>query len=63
MEKADAAYENCETLVLRDVGCLIATIGGWAFQLAPIGKLGNGIVAVLELPEPKFHAMGAKRVL
>lgn len=66
MEKADAAYENCETLVLRDAGCLISTISLCAEWLGisscAIGLLGKQMVGALQLPEPKFQAMGGIQV-
>lgn len=66
MEKADAAYENCETLVLRDAGCLISTVclcAEWlGISTCAIGLLGKKMVGALQLPEPKFQAMGAIQV-
>ncbi|AIB13200.1 hypothetical protein ABAZ39_14650 (plasmid) [Azospirillum argentinense] len=66
MDKADAAYEHAATLVLRDSGCLIATLclcAEWlGLAACPLGFLGQGMVGKLGFPEPRFRAVGGVQV-
>lgn len=54
MSRADASYENCETLVWRDAGALLATLAFTANALGlvatPLGCTGTEVVAASGLP-------------
>jgi hypothetical protein len=66
MEKARAAYENADSLVLRDAGCMLATIGLCAeamrMRSSVLGFLGDEIVAELSLPPNRFAGIGGIQV-
>ena len=60
--KIGAAYENAESLLLRDSGCLIATIclcAEWlGLHACPLGFLGQTLCAPLGFPPDRFFAVG-----
>lgn len=66
VNKANAAYEHATTLVLRDSGCLIATLclcAEWlGLAACPLGFLGQPVVGALGFPEPRFRAVGAVQI-
>lgn len=57
-----AAYENPETLILRDAGALLPVAGMLAewlgLLLCPLGFLGSSFVDQLSLPRERFMAVG-----
>ena len=61
-DKVAAAYEHPVSLVLRDAGCLTATLCLAAERLGmtacPLGFLGQELVGPLGFPEPRFVAVG-----
>jgi hypothetical protein len=66
VSKVGAAYESPASLVLRDAGCLVATLclcAEWLDLAAcPLGFLGHDMVGSLGFPEPRFQAVGAVQV-
>lgn len=60
--KAEAAYTDPETLILRDAGALLATVCFYAEWLGlsarPLGFLGADFVPALGFPSPRFVAVG-----
>jgi hypothetical protein len=64
--KVDAAYERTASLMLRDAGALLATMGLVAewFELAacPLGFLGQDIVELLGFPSDRFAALGGVQI-
>ena len=60
--KTGAAYENCESLLLRDAGCMLATISLCAewlgLRACPLGFLGQTLVLPFGFPSPRFRAVG-----
>ena len=60
--KIEAAYENYESLLLRDAGCIIATVclcAEWlGLRACPLGFLGQALVPAFGFPQPRFWAMG-----
>lgn len=61
--KLSAAYSNAESLLLRDAGCLMATVGlcaAWlGLSACPLGFLGNNLLPDLGFPTDRFRAVGA----
>ncbi len=64
--KLSAAYENAETLLFRDAGCLIATLclcAEWLDLCAcPLGFVGQDVVPLLGLPVDRFRAAGGVQI-
>jgi hypothetical protein len=64
--KLSAAYSNAESLLFRDAGCLVATIGLCAVWLGlstcPLGFLGSSLVAELGFPAERFRGAGAIQI-
>lgn len=63
LAKVDAAYIHPESLIMRDAGCLIATLCLCATWLdltsCPLGFLGQDLVEDLGFPATRFLAVGA----
>jgi hypothetical protein len=61
-EKAQAAYVNWESLVLRDAGCLMSTlclVAEWLDVAAcPLGFMGDELAGPMGLPRPRFRGVG-----
>ena len=61
-EKVGAAYENYDSLLLRDTGCMLATIclcAEWlGLRACPLGFLGQSLVSAFGFPSPRFRAIG-----
>jgi len=66
ISKVEAAYENPASLVLRDAGCLTATLclcAAWlGLAACPLGFLGNGMVAQFGYPPSRFTAVGGVQI-
>jgi hypothetical protein len=64
--KVAAAYENADSLVLRDAGCLVAIFclcAEWLDLAAcPLGFLGDDMVSPLGFPQPRFRAVGGVQI-
>lgn len=64
--KLCAAYENADSLVLRDAGAVLATIGLCAEWLGlsacSLGFLGNAMLPLLALPEERFRSVGGIQI-
>ncbi len=64
--KVEAAYENPESLVLRDAGCVVAVLclcAEWlGLTACPLGFLGDELLAALDFPGPRFRALGAVQI-
>jgi hypothetical protein len=64
--KVAAAYENPDSLVLRDAGCIVATLclcAEWlGLAACPLGFLGEEMVSPLGFPEPRFRAVGGVQI-
>jgi hypothetical protein len=64
--KLSAAYYDAETLLFRDAGCLIATLGLCAewldLKACPLGFVGDAIVPRLGFPSERFRAAGAVQI-
>ncbi len=60
--KIKAAYQNHESLLVRDAGCMSATIGLCAewlgLRACPLGFLGQAIVPALGFPAARFQGIG-----
>jgi hypothetical protein len=60
--KLYAAYENAQSLMLRDAGAVLATVclcAEWlGLSACPLGFLGNAMLPLLGLPEDRFQAVG-----
>jgi hypothetical protein len=65
MGKSTAAYENSESLVLRDAGAMLQTIAlaseWFGLGFCPLGILGNEVVAALPSSE-QLLAVGAAAI-
>ncbi|MDR6623853.1 nitroreductase family protein [Caulobacter segnis] len=63
LDKVGAAYTHPESLVMRDAGCLIATLclcAAWLdLKSCPLGFLGQNLVEDLGFPATRFLAVGA----
>jgi len=61
--KALAAYENPDSILWRDAGCLIATLcfaAEWlGFAACPIGSIRQDMVTQLGFPSDRFRSVGA----
>ena len=66
MARTRAGYHRPESLVMRDAGCLIATLclcAGWlGLAACPLGFLGQEMVSMLGFPTPRFRAVGAVQI-
>ncbi len=66
ISKVKAVYENADSLVLRDAGCLISTLclcAEWLDLAAcPLGFLGEEMVTLLGFPQPRFRAVGGVQI-
>lgn len=66
LQKAHAAYQAPESLLLRDAGCLMATVAlcaGWlGLEACLLGALGSSIVTQLRFPEHLFAGVGAIQI-
>jgi SagB-type dehydrogenase family enzyme len=66
VSKTGAAYENPLSIVLRDSGCLIATLcfcAEWlGLSSCPIGSLRQELVDVLGFPAARYAAVGAVQI-
>lgn len=66
LDRAGAAYEAPVSLVLRDAGCLAATlylVAEWLGLVAcPLGFLGQDLVEALGFPTSRFMGVGAVQV-
>lgn len=66
LQKANAAYKAPESLLLRDAGCLMATVAlcaGWLkLEACLLGALGSSIVAELKLPDHQYAGVGAIQI-
>lgn len=64
--KVSAAYENADSLILRDAGCCVATLclcAEWLELAAcPLGFLGDDMVPLLGFPQPRFRAVGGVQI-
>lgn len=64
--KLSAAYENAETLLYRDAGCLTATLclcAEWLDLCAcPLGFLGQDMLPLIGFPSDRFHAAGGVQI-
>ena len=64
--KLFAAYENAESLLLRDAGALLATIcmcAEWlGLSACPLGFLGDAMLPLLELPGERFQGVGGIQI-
>ncbi len=65
-QKISGAYDNAESLALRESGYLGATIGLCAAALgltaSPLGFLGNDLVSSLGLPSADFKGVGGVQI-
>lgn len=63
VERAEAAYENGESLVWRDAGALLAVIAlvadALGFAATPLGRVGETVIRAAGLPKPRWRAVGA----
>ena len=61
-----AAYENVDSLLLRDAGAIVATIclcAEWLGLCAcPLGFLGNALVPLIGFPADRFQGVGAVQI-
>jgi hypothetical protein len=61
-----AVYENADSLILRDAGCLVSTLclcAEWLDLAAcPLGFLGEDMVTPLGFPRPRFRAVGGVQI-
>lgn len=66
ISKVVAVYENADSLVLRDAGCLVSTLclcAEWLDLAAcPLGFLGEDMVTPLGFPRPRFRAVGGVQI-
>lgn len=66
LQKANAAYQAPESLLLRDAGCLMATIAlcaDWSgLEACLLGALGLSIVTELKFPDHQFAGAGAIQI-
>jgi len=64
--KLCAAYENADSLLLRDAGAVLATVclcAEWlGLSACPLGFLGNGMLPLLGLPEDRFQGVGGIQI-
>lgn len=64
--KVDAAYENPWSIILRDAGCLIATIclcAEWlGLAACPLGFVGQELCNHIGLDESRFRAVGGVQI-
>jgi hypothetical protein len=64
--KVCAAYENADSLVLRDAGAVLATVclcAEWlGLSACPLGFLGNAMLPLLGLPEERFQGVGGIQI-
>lgn len=64
--KICAAYENAQSLLLRDAGAVLATIclcAEWlGLSACPLGFLGGAMLPLLQLPDERFQAAGGVQV-
>jgi hypothetical protein len=64
--KLCAAYENAESLVLRDAGAVLATVclcAEWlGLSACSLGFLGNAMLPLLGLPEARFQGVGGIQI-
>lgn len=62
-DKLSAAYDDAESLMLRDAGALTATLALCATWLGmtacPLGLMGQNLVSALGFPAQRFRAVGA----
>lgn len=60
--KISAAYENAQSLLLRDAGAILATIclcAEWlGLSACPLGFLGDAMLPLLALPGDRFQGVG-----
>ena len=61
-----AAYENVDSLLLRDAGAIVATIclcAEWLGLCAcPLGFLGNTLLPLIGFPTDRFQGVGAVQI-
>jgi hypothetical protein len=61
-----AAYENVDSLLLRDAGAIVATIclcAEWLGLCAcPLGFLGNALLPLIGFPTDRFQGVGAVQI-
>ncbi len=66
LQKANAAYHRPESLLLRDAGCLMATVAlcaDWSgLEACLLGALGSSIVAELKFPDHQYAGVGAIQI-
>lgn len=66
VDKVAAAYDHPASLVMREAGCLLATLcltAEWLrLSACPLGFLGQETVGPLGFPEPRFAAVGGVQV-
>lgn len=66
LEKASAAYHRPESLLLRDAGCLMATVAlcaDWSgLEACLLGALGSAIVTELKFPDHQYAGVGAIQI-
>lgn len=66
LQKAHAAYQAPESLLLRDAGCLMATVAlcaDWlGLEACLLGGLGSSIVAQSGFPDHLFSGAGAIQI-
>jgi hypothetical protein len=64
--KLSAAYDNAESLMFRNAGALMATLGLCATWLGmtacPLGLVGEDLVSALGFPADRFRAAGAVQI-
>ena len=66
VDKANAAYENAWSLILRDAGCLVMTVclvAEWlGLRACPLGLMGHSLSRALGFPGKRFKGVGAVQV-
>jgi Nitroreductase family len=64
--KLFAAYENADSLLYRDAGCIVATLclcAEWLkLSACPLGFLGQSMLPLLGFPQDQFCAVGAVQI-
>ena len=66
MQRAEAAYEYCWSLVWRDAGALVTTLAlvaeALGFAATPLGRVGSTIIRSAGLHAPRWRAVGALHI-